>query len=122
VLGYLFAFPLPPLLGLPVWSGVAGLTASAGIAGWVEFYLLRRSITQRIGRTGMPISQLAKLWGAGIVAGLSSFGVMRLFPDGHPFAAGVAAMGTFALVYGAATVLLRVPEATLISSRVLRRR
>ena len=122
VLGYLFAFQLPPLLGLPVWTGVAGLTASAGIAGWVEFYLLRRAITQRIGRTGMPIGQLAKLWGAGMVAGLLSFAVMRLYPDGHPFASGVVAMSTFALVYGAITVLLRVPEATQISSRVLRRR
>src|SRR5205807_1964996 len=35
-LGYLFAIPLPPLLGIdPKW-GVAGLTVSAGIAGWIE--------------------------------------------------------------------------------------
>jgi hypothetical protein len=70
----------------------------------------------------MPTTQLAKLWGAGTVAGLLSFAVMRLYPDGHPFASGVVAMSTFALMYGAVTVLLRVPEATQISSRVLRRR
>ena len=41
ILGYLFAIPLPPLLGLaPKW-GVAGLTTSAGLAAWVEFSLLR---------------------------------------------------------------------------------
>src|SRR5438874_3224995 len=35
-LGYLSAIPLPPLIGIdPKW-GAAGLTASAGIAGWVE--------------------------------------------------------------------------------------
>ena len=34
VLGYLCAILLPPLLGIePKW-GVAGLTASAGVAGW----------------------------------------------------------------------------------------
>ncbi|MEP7000868.1 MAG: murein biosynthesis integral membrane protein MurJ, partial [bacterium] len=54
ILGYLFAFPLPRLLGLPTWTGAAGLTASAGIAGWVEFYLLRRAITSRIGVTSLP--------------------------------------------------------------------
>jgi putative peptidoglycan lipid II flippase len=121
VLGYLFAYPLPRMLGLPAWTGVAGLTASAGIAGWVEFYLLRRSISQRIGRTGMPPGQLATLWGAGIAAGVASFGVMRLLPNGHAFAGGVLAMSTFTVVYGATTLALGVPQAKAIASRILRR-
>jgi len=40
VLGYLFAIPLPRLLGIPQVWGAAGLTSSAGIAGWVEMLLL----------------------------------------------------------------------------------
>ncbi len=36
VLGYLFAIPLPRALGVDQSWGAAGLTASAGIAGWVE--------------------------------------------------------------------------------------
>ena len=43
-LGYLCALPLPRLLGIDSHWGVAGLTFSAGIAGWVEFALLRRGI------------------------------------------------------------------------------
>ena len=38
VLGYIFSIPLPPLLGIPQKWGVAGLTASAGISGWVEVH------------------------------------------------------------------------------------
>src|SRR5262249_46650631 len=34
-LGYASAFPLPRLLGLPEQWGAAGLTASAGVAGWI---------------------------------------------------------------------------------------
>ena len=49
VLGYLFALPLPRLLGIDRHWGVAGLTLSAGIAGWVEFALLRRALQARIG-------------------------------------------------------------------------
>ena len=41
VLGYLFAIPLPRMLGVPPLWGAAGLTASAGLAGWVEMLLLR---------------------------------------------------------------------------------
>ena len=40
-LGYLFALPLPRALGLDPRWGAAGLTASAGIAGWIEFLLLQ---------------------------------------------------------------------------------
>ncbi len=46
VLGYVAAIHLPRWLGVdPKW-GVAGLTASAGISGWIEFLLLRRSLAQ----------------------------------------------------------------------------
>ncbi|MDB4913585.1 MAG: integral rane protein MviN [Gemmatimonadetes bacterium] len=121
VLGYLFAYPLPAMLGLPAWTGVAGLTASAGIAGWVEFYLLRRAIGRRIGHTGMPLGQLARLWGAGILAGLCSLAETRTLHSEHAFLVGLLAMGTFTLVYGATTVALGVPQAIRISSRLLRR-
>ena len=49
VLGYFFALPLPRLLGIDHRWGVAGLTLSAGMAGWVEFALLRRALQARIG-------------------------------------------------------------------------
>ena len=64
VLGYLFAIPLPRLLGIEQVWGAAGLTSSAGIAGWVEMLLLRRTMNARIGKTGLPASYVAKLWTA----------------------------------------------------------
>ncbi len=121
ILGYLFAFPLPRLLGLPTWTGAVGLTASAGVAGWVEFYLLRRAITERIGRTSLPPGRLLQLWGAGLAAGAAGFAVLQLMPAAHHMLRGLVALGTFAVVYGASTVALGVPEATAIASRVLRR-
>ena len=67
VLGYLFALVLPGALGLDRKLGAAGLTASAGLAGWVEFYLLRREMDRRIGRTRLVPSRMARLWGAAFV-------------------------------------------------------
>src|SRR6266851_1135393 len=69
-LGYFFAIPLPRALGIePKW-GVAGLTASAGIAGWVEIVLLRRTLNKRIGQTGLSFPYVGKLW-LGAAAGAS---------------------------------------------------
>ncbi|HET9012636.1 MAG TPA: murein biosynthesis integral membrane protein MurJ [Gemmatimonadaceae bacterium] len=121
VLGYLFAFPLPRLLGLPAWTGAAGLTASAGIAGWVEFLLLRRAITARIGRTGIPPAALVRLWGAALLAGGAGWGVMQLVDPAHHLVRGIAAIVAFALVYGLATLALGVPEATALVRRARRR-
>ena len=56
VLGYLFAIPLPRWLGIPRIWGAAGLTMSAGLAGWVEMLMLRHTLNGRIGRTGLPTS------------------------------------------------------------------
>src|SRR6202000_3333603 len=50
-LGDLCAFLVPRWTGLDPHWGATGLTVSAGIAGWVEFTLLRRSLNRRIGQT-----------------------------------------------------------------------
>jgi len=68
LLGYLFAFPLTRVAGLdPKW-GAAGLTVSAGISGWIEFLLLRRALSKRIGSESIGLALVARLWGAAIVA------------------------------------------------------
>ena len=69
-LGYVFALVVPPRLGInPRW-GAAGLTASAGIAGWCEFALLRHALNRRIGRTEVGIGRLLRLWTAAFAAAL----------------------------------------------------
>jgi putative peptidoglycan lipid II flippase len=121
VLGYLFAFPLPRALDLPVWVGVAGLTASAGIAGWIEFWLLRRSITERIGATGMTRRRLFTLWGAAILSGLVGLMITKLWSGGRSVVGSALAIAAFSLVYGLVTLALGVPEARALVARVRRR-
>lgn len=48
VLGLASALLLPATLGVPARWGAAGLTASAGVAGWIEFHLLRRKMNQKL--------------------------------------------------------------------------
>jgi putative peptidoglycan lipid II flippase len=120
VLGYLAAIPLPPMLGLdPKW-GVAGLTASAGVAGWIEFALLRRSLNRRIGRTGLPISYTAKLWiGAGVAAGVAF--VLKLFVGGlHPILVAAIVFGVYGVLYFLVTAGFGVKEARNVIGRGLR--
>src|SRR6202012_4612930 len=61
-LGYLFPLPLPHYLGLSPRWGAAGLTLSAGIAGWLEFFLLRRALQRKIGVVPAGWPRLLRLW------------------------------------------------------------
>jgi putative peptidoglycan lipid II flippase len=121
VLGYLFAFPVPRMLGLPAWTGAIGLTASAGMAGWVEYYLLRRAITARIGPTGSSRGAIVRLWLAALLAGGAGWLVMHFLSARHQSVRGLAALAVFAITYGICTLAFGVPEAKSLVARFTRR-
>ena len=114
VLGYIFAITLPPFLGLdPKW-GVAGLTASAGIAGWIEYLLLRHSLNSRIGSTGVAAMYLVKLWTAAAIAALVGFGLKLILPRMHAIPYAILVLGTYGVLYFAIGAGFAVPEARRI--------
>ncbi|MCU1266725.1 MAG: integral rane protein MviN [Acidobacteria bacterium] len=122
VLGYLCAIPLPHLLGIDSKWGVAGLTASAGVAGWVEFTLLRRTLNRRIGRTGLPLSFVARLWvGAGVGAAVA-WSLKLILPHLHPLPLAIIVLGSYGVTYFGVTSALGLPEARVLIGRVLRMR
>jgi putative peptidoglycan lipid II flippase len=120
VLGYLFALPLPVALGInPKW-GVAGLTASAGIAGWFEFALLRRTLNRRIGKTGLAGSYLIKLWLAAVVAAGIGWGLKLLVGNLHPIPLAAVVLGGYGVSYFGITSALGIPAAQTVLSRLFR--
>jgi putative peptidoglycan lipid II flippase len=121
VLGYLFAFPLVRALGIDPRWGAAGLTASAGVAGWIEFALLRSRMNARVGRTGLPLRLVASLWGAALLAAAAGYAVHHSLPIASTILRGVVVLGTFGAVYFGATMLLGVAESRSLLRRVLRR-
>jgi putative peptidoglycan lipid II flippase len=68
ILGYLCAVPLPHAIGIDQRWGVVGLTASAGVAAWVEFVMLRLSLNRRLGWTGIERRYLMRLWAMALAA------------------------------------------------------
>jgi putative peptidoglycan lipid II flippase len=99
VLGYVSAVMLPPLVGLDLKWGTAGLTASAGIAGWIELALLRRSLVSRVGHVAPPLAYTLTLWGAAGIAGLASRGVYVLLPHLPPVITGAVVLPVFGSLF-----------------------
>jgi putative peptidoglycan lipid II flippase len=117
-LGYLFAIPLPAQLGIDPRWGAAGLTISAGLAGWVEFTLLRRALNQRIGVTGVPLPIIARLWGGAAGATIAASAVKLALQSQHPLVVALFSLGMYGIAYFAITAELGVPEARRLLGRV----
>jgi putative peptidoglycan lipid II flippase len=99
VLGYLCAVPLPPALGIDQRWGVAGLTASAGVSGWIEFILLRRALAARIGAVPSQFGYTARLWAAALAAAAAAWGIRSVLPQLHPILIAAATLIPFGGVY-----------------------
>ena len=110
VLGYLFALPLPHLLGINERWGAAGLTASAGIAAWIEFLLLRRGMERRIGQIPAPATYLAKLWLCAVVAAAAGWGIKLWLHPHHPLLTAVLVLIPYGLVYLGLTAIMGIDE------------
>ncbi|HJR09690.1 MAG TPA: murein biosynthesis integral membrane protein MurJ [Pyrinomonadaceae bacterium] len=120
ILGILLAIYLPPALGInPRW-GIAGLTTASGIAGWIEFFLLRRTLNRRIGRTGLPAAYISKLWLAALLSAGIAWGIKLLLGARHPLLLGVLVLTPYGILYFAITTLFKLPEARTVVGRFLR--
>ncbi len=101
--------------------GAAGLTASAGLASWVEMWLLRGTLNGRIGRTGLPRVFVAKVWGAAMAGAGAAWAVKLRLPALHPVIVAALVLGPYGLVFFAVTRALQVPEASAALGRLMRR-
>jgi putative peptidoglycan lipid II flippase len=122
VLGYLFAIPLPLQLGIDPRWGAAGLTASAGLAGWIEFLLLRRGLQARIGSARVPVSFVARLWGSAAAAAAAAWVVKLALEGRHPLLVALFSLGMYGAAYFAISAALGVPHAWRLLGRVKWRR
>jgi putative peptidoglycan lipid II flippase len=120
VLGYICAIELPPLMGVEGRWGVVGLTASASVAAWVEFVLLRRKLNQRIGTTGLSFSYLVKLFAAAFVGTAVAWGLKLLLGPIHPIPVAAIVLGGYGFTYFAVTYAFNLSEARMVINRGLR--
>ena len=119
-LGYLFSMVIPPRLGLELKWGVAGLTISSGIAGWLEFVLLRRSLNGRIGKTGLGLPYVVKLWSGAVIGAAVGWGLRLLLGERHPLIMAIVVLGSYGSVYFGVTAALGVSESKKVVKRLLR--
>lgn len=121
-LGYALAILVPPLIGVPLSWGTAGLTVSAGAAGWVEFALLRQALRRRLGDVTMPASRVARAWMMAMTAAAAATGLRWLLPLDWPVSRGILILSLYGTLYLAGAHAIGLLDGTAILRRVMRRR
>jgi len=124
-LGVICGLWLPRALHVDPKLGAVGLTASAGLAAWIEYELLRRGIARRVGKAVVPVGLLARLWAAALGAGAVGLGVRFLLaalPSTRlaAIAKAAAVFGSFGIAYLLLALALGVPESRAALARAQR--
>ncbi|HEV7777965.1 MAG TPA: murein biosynthesis integral membrane protein MurJ [Luteibacter sp.] len=121
VSGLACALWLPGAFGVAPQWGAVGLTASAGIAGWIEFYLLRRAMNAKLGATGVRASTMLKLWLAAGLAASVACTAEYFGPAEGPIVTAMFVLGSYGIAYFAVTFLLRIKECEAMLAKLRRR-
>lgn len=121
LLGVALMIPLERVVlqGRPL--GVVGLAIGAGVAAWVEWGLLRRSLRGRIGEFGAGTGTLARMLGAALPAALLARGVVVLLPEQPPLLLAVVTLPLYGALYIAGAYLLGLEDTALVLGRFGRR-
>lgn len=117
VLGVALALYGPAIVGIEARWGAAGITLASGVGAWVELALLRRSLRRRLGVRERLVGLVAVLWTSAAAAALAAWGVKLAIPTLHPWVTALLVLGTFGIVYLAATAAARVDEARAVLRR-----
>ena len=97
------------------------MTASAGIAGWVEMLMLRRTLNARIGTTGLPAVYVVKLWLAAASGAAIAWVIKAALGPTNPLIAGILILVPYGVVFFAAALALRIAEASRTLGRLTAR-
>ena len=101
--------------------GAVGLGLGSSLAAWIEWWLLRRSLRATVGIVGAGWPALTRMFGASIIA----VGVGRLLaqvlPLESPLLRATVVLPVVGLLYLGITLYFRLPQATSLVGRFLRR-
>ncbi len=118
VIGYLFAMYLPVKLGLEPRWGAAGITLASGLAALIEFHLLRRGLTSRLGFTRVPMRFLGKLWVSALGAAAAAWVVKLAVHEQHPLLVALFSLSMYGAAYFAIAAALGVTHASRLLNRI----
>ena len=96
------------------------MTAFSVVAACVEFLLLRRGVSRRVGAVDLPRRYLARLWLAATAAAAAAWLVKVTLPPVAPLVRGLATLAPFGAAYLGLSAALGISQARNLWTRLAR--
>ena len=116
--GVIVVFPLRRHFDLEPAHCAALLTAASAFAGWVEFFLVRRKVREKLGALDTGAREKLRYVAAAIVSALPAIGLKNLLPPEHPLISGALCLALYGASYLLLTWKLGSPEAAAFVRRL----
>jgi putative peptidoglycan lipid II flippase len=101
--------------------GAVGLGIGASIAGWIEWWILRRSLSRSVGHVGAGSSALIRMFAAAAIAMVAGRGIAMFTPEMSPMLRSLVVLAPAGLLYLAIAYAMGLPQARQMVRRVIRR-
>jgi len=102
--------------------GAVGLALGAGLAAWIELWLLDRALRRHVGIVAVSAGLWTRMLGAAAAGAAVGWAIRLLLPDLHPVPTAAFVLGGYGLTYLSGAHVLGIGEARMLSDRVGRRR
>lgn len=117
-LGLFAAVKLPALAGYAKIYGTVGLAGASGLAGWLEYILLKSRLEARIGKIRPSARAQNRAAFAAGLAGVMAFSVKIALVDfNRPIVSAVVVLGSFGAIYFIVGALLGIEESQRLCAR-----
>ncbi|GMV07813.1 MAG: lipid II flippase MurJ [Gemmatimonadota bacterium] len=104
--GFALMFPLDAFGFEGIRLGAAGLALGASVGAWLEYVLLRRALSARVGAHGPGPGPLVRMALAAALATVAGVGLQVALPPAHPAVVALETLLPFGVVYLLAAQLL----------------
>jgi putative peptidoglycan lipid II flippase len=121
ILGYVSVFPLREAFDLTPAVAGAFLVGTAGFSGWLEFLLIKRALSKKIGEFHLDHKAMARCWALALASAAAAFGLKRLLPDLPPLIKGLLVLGLYGGLYLGGSVAVGAEHATVFLRKLRRR-
>ena len=119
--GIIVALPARNILQISPVEAAGLLAAVAGLAGWIEYLCLRRSLKQLLGDFRVEPALGLRLWGFALCSAVLAFTAKKLLPTFYPAARGIAILAIYGSCYLGATIVFNIGQGARIRSALTRR-
>lgn len=108
-LGYYASQYAPYFLHINTLYGTVGITVASGLSGWVEYRMLRYTLSKVVGKVTLGKRYIVSLWICALIAAGIAYPIKSMLHY-HPITIALVVLSLYGIIYFALSLLFKIDE------------